>query len=412
MGEGGSQFGYMKQFLSRVFTRDYLVAVISICKRKERLSSFACFILVFALLAAAGFFSGRFFGTSRQNTSMSMSGSAQSAIQLADGSHDDALLYAIKQEGVSVLMTRIVQESGGGSLTDCHQQAHRIGRLGYQASGEAAFQGCNASCHSGCYHGAMESFLHEKGTVNLAGDIDRLCSTFSTSFGIFECLHGVGHGVLALVNYDLPEAIRECDKLSNGFAQSSCYGGLFMENIIAAQGLGASLAGHETAWVNRMDPYFPCNGIEQSQALQHECWMMQTSWMLTLFSYDFKKVAVLCADAPAEWRSVCFASYGRDAAGHTLRDPQKILELCAHASYVNGYYERCVAGAVNVIVDFWGPALAGQAAELCAMVTEKAAKGACYQTLAARIPGLYDDAEYRTKACLLIEEPYRSLCAI
>lgn len=317
--------------------------------------------------------------------------------KISDVVKDDARLEkTLTGMSVKQAMTLLIDESKGGTAYDCHQEAHNIGRIGYKIYKEKAFGECSASCHSGCYHGAMEKFLNEQGTENLAANIDRICKTFGTSFGIFECLHGVGHGVLAYVDYDLPESLNECKKLDGAFARDSCYGGIFMENILTGQGLGASEKNHETVWVNKTDSLYPCNAIDQDVSVQHQCYLMQTSWMLTINNYDFDKVAAECSKTPASMVSVCFKSFGRDAAGHTLRNPQKIVEICNKVpKEPKGYREECATGAVNVIVDFWGPELKNQANELCHLLQEPG-KRACYSTLASRIVDIFGSSNVTT----------------
>jgi len=328
-----------------------------------------------------------------------------------DYENSEELTAVIKQFGVTAVMADIVEKSQGGSIFDCHQEAHHIGRAEYAVEKEKAFGSCDASCHSGCYHGAMETFLNEKGTANLAENIGEICESFATNFGIFECLHGVGHGILAFVNYDMPFAIDECNKLEDSFAQTSCYGGVFMENIITGQGLGA-VKDHDTKWLNQTDPYFPCNGIDQDFALQYQCYQMQTSWMLTLSGYDFAHVATECLQVPRkDMTAICFKSLGRDAAGYTLRDPARILELCNYAPKENGYYEECLSGGLNVIIDFWGPALEHQATELCRL-TKDMYKKTCYTILANRLPNLFSDIEKQTRICNGFELNYQHLCKI
>jgi hypothetical protein len=364
-------------------------------------------IVVLVIFGAVAFAT---IGFLKPNASPAPQGAALAAGEKIPYDNADELEEYIKKFGVKAVMTHLVAESGGGSIFDCHQEAHRIGRVGYNIEKESAFGSCNASCHSGCYHGAMESLLNEQGTKNLAATISAVCEKFTTSFGAFECLHGVGHGVLAYLDYDLPESLNECAKLGGSFAQTSCYGGVFMENILTGQGLGASEeANHETQWVNRNDPYFPCNAIDQSNEVQYQCWQMQTSWMLTLASYNFDTVAKQCLDAPNGMAPTCFKSFGRDVAGSTLRNPVKMKELCEKIPEDGSYRLRCVEGAVNVVIDFWGPTLGAQASDFC-RILNPAEKKTCYETLAARLPGVFGDAASRNAACERFEPEFRNLC--
>lgn len=321
----------------------------------------------------------------------------------------NAVESVIKEQGVVFVMQKLIGESKGGSTFDCHQEAHIIGRTGYKVLGEKTFQACDASCHSGCYHGAMEKMLSQYGTANLAERIQHVCSLFDTSFGTFECLHGVGHGVLAYTDYDVPAALNECKGLLDAFSISSCYGGVFMENIITGQGLGTGNEDHTTTWVSKTDPLYPCNKIDTSHDVQFQCYQMQTSWMLTIFRQDYDKVVAECKKVPDAMIPVCFKSLGRDIAGNTLRKPAGIKELCAKVPEENGYYNQCIVGATNVIVDFWGPHLQDQATELCRLLDEPG-KGTCYHVVSSRLSGLYKDESSKKQVCDLFEESYTSLC--
>lgn len=307
------------------------------------------------------------------------------------------LRLAISEHGVRKLMTELLAQSGGGSAFDCHQFAHRIGRNAYLTRGSNAFRECDGSCHSGCYHGAMEEFLNKEGTADLSAKVQEICTAYDTQYDVFECLHGVGHGVLAYLDYDMPGALEQCDQLVNEYSQSSCMGGVFMENVLTGQGLGADKAEHETKWVSK-DPHFPCNAIDQREIVQLQCYRMQTSWMLWLNGYDFDDAARECQDAAPAHVRTCFRSYGRDAAGHTLRDPDKILQLCDKLPRQSDWYDQCLIGALNVIIEFWGGGLGDQAAELCHRA-EEPHRQACLSYLASRLKELFTDPVVRIERC-------------
>lgn len=331
---------------------------------------------------------------------------AQNIFEVAKS--DEKIRFWMGEVGSVKLMEKLLADSGGGSTIDCHQESHNIGRMTYKIYGSSAFAEGDASCHSGFYHGAMEAFLAEQGTVDLAQNIEKVCNTFSTGFGKFECLHGVGHGIMAYEDYDLPKTIETCRKLGTEYERNSCYGGVFMENIIVGQGLGA-IRDHGTKWVSK-DPQFPCNSITQEYNIQFQCWQMQTSWILTLHNYSFDAVMNECLKAPPDMVQVCFKSLGRDAAGHTLRNPQKIVEICNKVPRESDYLGQCLIGAVNVIVDFWGAKVGNKASELCRMAPEPGKK-ACYSTLYGRLFDVFASASQRKSVCNTFEEEYKSYCS-
>ena len=179
-----------------------------------------------------------------------------------------------------------------------------------------------------------------------------------------------------------------------------------MENIITAQGYGAG-GHHDTKWVNDEDPHFPCNTFDDPKMIQ-QCYLMQTSWMLTMYSYDYEKVIAACSDAPATMTSTCFKSLGRDIAGQTLRDPTRIVQLCS--TVPKEHRAVCMTGALNVIIDFWGEKLTDQATKLCTIAGDE--REECYNILARRINlELFEHKEDTERVCATFEPDMRPLCS-
>lgn len=334
-------------------------------------------------------------------------------IKLIENREDPAgekdLRYKLAVFGTKAIMDDLLADSGNGAERDCHQPAHTVGRLGFELYGPKVFKDGSPECHSGLYHGAMEGFIKQNGVANLAVDISRLCGTFDTDFGNFQCYHGVGHGVLAYESYDLPAGLDLCSQLNNWYGRSGCYGGAFMENIMVAQGLGA-IPGHKTEWISN-DPLYPCNAISQDAAIQYDCWQMQTSWMRTLYNDDGAKIIEQCQNAPGDYVHVCFRSWGRDLASIYLRDIGSIARGCEAVPMILNYYDECISGGLNVIIDFWGGRLQDEAAGLCYLVSATN-KQACHKDLARRLHDIFDDPAERSQVCQYFEPKYKHLCQV
>ena len=75
----------------------------------------------------------------------------------------------------------------------------------------------------------------------------------------------------------------------------------------------------------------------------------------------------------------------------------------------NHYYDDCIDGAVNVIVDFWGPGLKDQATALCRLVGEPNKK-ICYGILADAILFIFMTPEEAKPVCESFEEEYKNFC--
>jgi hypothetical protein len=134
---------------------------------------------------------------------------------------------------------------------------------------------------------------------------------------------------------------------------------------------------------------------------------MQTSWMFKIFNKDYDKVAMECLRSNPKVVDACFRSYGRDVAGNVLRDPQKIYNLCNKVP--REYFDECIIGALNVIVDFWGEKLNDQATILCKIVPEENKKR-CYDKLSERLWGIFYSNSDRIKICETFEPYYKDRC--
>lgn len=238
---------------------------------------------------------------------------------------------------------------------NCHPMTHAIGRRALERQGNVgdAFDVCDLTCHSGCYHGVMERlfFTEEQlaaGTQHvdvesMRAKVPDICAEdkFSDPSGsvIFQCLHGVGHALLYSLDYDLELALEMCDLLETGFEDSSCYGGVFMENVTAFE--------KSKRDVDFSDPHYPCNKLEDKY--QSDCYMMQTSIMLEA-GLSTAEMAVACEQAPAA--SECFVSIGRDASNMVRSgNGQTVVDTCEQHTDDLQLVRSCVQGVIYALID-------------------------------------------------------------
>ena len=145
---------------------------------------------------------------------------------------DDALLARFTEEYGPANTVRLLSETGDRTGVDCHPRAHQLGRIAYELFGSAAFSLSGHERHSGGYHGATEAFFHAWGTANLDTDIEAICGDSLNSFFRHQCVHGVGHGLMAWTSYEIFDALDLCDLLRDASDRLSCYSGIFMENVV------------------------------------------------------------------------------------------------------------------------------------------------------------------------------------
>ncbi len=319
---------------------------------------------------------------------------------------DGELEWFVEEYGPSNtlrVLKAIELETGG----DCHNRAHDAGRLAYESFGPAAFALASHECQSGGFHGATEALFASRGTANLAEDVAVLCSDAPNPFIRHQCLHGIGHGIIAWSNYELHQSLELCDSVPATLDQQSCYSGVFMENVVG--GL-SGLMGHTTEYLRLDDPVYPCDVV--ADRYRADCYFYQTSHMVRVLDYDMAAVARLCAEAPTDSVHHCFASYGRDAATFAHNDPATSIALCRHAASAD-LNAACTRGAVQN--GFWEKPGAARAILYCALLdndpqSHPASREICYHTIITRARDVFETTAEHEQFCAQLPTDRHKAC--
>jgi hypothetical protein len=244
--------------------------------------------------------------------------------------------------------------------SNCHRIAHTIGSATlarFDGNVGRAFTAGSAICSSGYYHGLLErAFAGISSDEELARSAGRICDEAEitrTTYFHYQCIHGLGHGLMITTAYDLPYSLSVCDRLATPWAQVSCTGGVFMENI-------SSSYGFESRWLRDDDPVYPCNTVARPH--KEYCYLMVTSRILELNNFDWSATAAECNRVEDRWVDVCFQSYGRDASGFSRQNVTRVLSLCRIAG--RGQKE-CLYGAARDMANDYARGGAQRAANLC-----------------------------------------------
>ncbi len=309
-------------------------------------------------------------------------------------SDDDQLYSYIKKFGVKPTILHL--NSLDSKLGDCHQTAHHAGRLAFELLGNDVFKDCSIECHSGCYHGAIESFFKEHGTTDIPSTLNVICGENLNEFAGHQCFHGIGHGLTAFFDYEIYNALELCDQLNRG--QRSCYSGVFMENIV-----GSLAEGHKTKYLND-DPQYPCSAVDDKY--KTDCYFFQTARMKELLKGNYTLISQACGEAPAEYQLFCFESMGRDISGDNNENPEKSIALCQTAP-PGGNRISCLKGAVQDTL--WDPSGQDNAMHFCHLLTDPDEKTMCYETIFYRATMIFTQESLKT-FCLKAEEAYQRDC--
>lgn len=273
------------------------------------------------------------------------------------------LTFITEQDGVAEAFIKIKQlynAEDSYATSQCHQLTHIIGRAAatkFSTIGEAYNYG-DTFCWSGYYHGVMEAIIADIGIENIPNRLNDICADIpgkdSYSFDYFNCIHGLGHGAMYVSGHELFNALELCDLLTDFWERESCYGGVYMENVIAND------VDHISNYLKPENLLYPCDTVDFKY--KNQCYLMQTSYMLRETGYNFTAVFQLCGTVENEHRSTCYQSLGRDASGSTLSNKEATANICLSGP-TDQAIQNCIIGAVKDFISYFHSDIQGN--ELC-----------------------------------------------
>lgn len=287
----------------------------------------------------------------------------------------------------------------------CHRIAHSIGSAALarlEGNVAQAFAEGSSSCWSGYYHGILERALVGVSTeAELVTVVRRLCAdedVRKTTFILYQCVHGLGHGLMIHTGLDLPTSLSVCEQLLTKWDQTSCDGGVFMENFNSSYGV-------ESRFLKDDDLVYPCNAVKKRH--KYYCYLQVTDRLLAKTGYNWQKTADACAGVEADWRAICFQSYGRSASGISRLDAKRLISLCN----VPLARDRgdCIYGAVRDIVSMDSGAARG--GRFCSLLAPSLQAG-CFNGAGTIIFDLNPTTGARVAACRAITKRYVDACML
>src|SRR3989344_2747309 len=232
----------------------------------------------------------------------------------------------------------------------CHPLVHVIGRAAAQKYSDVAVAYVKGDlfCWSGYYHGVMEGILRDVAPADLPQVINGICDSIpgkaTYSFDYYNCVHGLGHGVMYVTRSELFEALVLCDAVKGQWEKESCYGGVFMENVIT------DFENHFTKYLKPEEPLYPCTVVPEKN--KRACYLMQTSYVLKMNGYNFVDAFETCSTAEQNYKDICYQSIGRDASGSTVSDVSRTHAYCMLGEDTRQQFS-CVIGAVEDFISYF-----------------------------------------------------------
>ena len=136
-------------------------------------------------------------------------------------------------EGAFAVLKKIY-DTDSYAKSQCHQISHSIGHAAYDKYKDlgTAYPKGDSFCWSGYHHGVTERAIAELGPDKIRREANEVCQKLAVSsrysFDHFNCVHGLGHGFMAVERYNLFNGLKDCDIFTDSWERESFYGGAFM----------------------------------------------------------------------------------------------------------------------------------------------------------------------------------------
>lgn len=264
---------------------------------------------------------------------------------------------------------------------ECHQVVHAFGRAAFATRGnisEAFREGTTLRlCAGGYFHGVIEAFFRSDADGTAREDdhialaeieerIPTMCDRFEEIDRRSQCIHGVGHGVLYLLGYNIEETIRLCE-LYDVRDRFSCFTGIFMENALAFDS--------PLRVIDDEDPHFPCNTYKGS-VYKNPCYYVQPFRMHEMALTD-EDIVRECQSVEGFARTLCLRGLGIFYLSHEALavGPEGTVEFCG--ALVERDARICAESVASRMVSHTED---GQYAfPFCALFMQKALEENCFE---------------------------------
>lgn len=285
----------------------------------------------------------------------------------------------------------------------CHPSGHPLGEFfsGYLGNVTLAISFNDPiMCGGSIYHGIIMNFMRTKLLFNNMEPLDveilKICpQDFDENPTItrWECIHGVGHGLTILYQYDVFSAVKRCDEFEKDWEKVSCSKGLFMENV-------NSFYDADIGTMDKSDHFFPCNQLEERYA--PPCYHYQARHILNLNNQIYNEAFEDCKQIPDEFEKYCYRGLGNKMANHVFHYGFRFQD-CSEAA---NYQSDCYKGIVMLLADNRN---LDEALEFCDKIPTEFKEG-CFGEVGKWITMVYSDPKERVSACLKSNSEYFGAC--
>lgn len=314
---------------------------------------------------------------------------------------------------------------------DLHLLGHVVGDILYRQQGAEGIKVCTQDFRNACSHSIVVGLFTEKGEAAL-DQIATICRQAPGQSGAYTmCFHGLGHGILAALDYDMPHTINVCEKTGKS-ESSQCIGGAVMEIIGGGFHNREIWEKQNKKYLSGKNPLSLCLSDFMPKEARPLCYIYITPHLFEAAGgnlagptpQDFKKAFTFCdaiSLADRTDREACFGGFGkefvvlaknrdiRNIENMTREELAKVYEWCLLAPHQDGV-TACIHNAIQSL--YWGGENDRHVAiRFCSLMSENSHRSLCFQNLIDAVSFFVKDSDYRKEFCGELPSNFNKDCA-
>jgi hypothetical protein len=269
----------------------------------------------------------------------------------------------------------------------CHSEAHDLGKVIFSRVRDIgkSLRICRDGCYSGCMHGILMEALKDVGRPTphhldlavLRPAIKDLCEknpAMASTYSPGDCAHGVGHALMFLAAYEIPQAIKACAEFGQAAMDYYCTTGAYMEYVTERDTEDAAAGKHF---------FYPCDTYDYPAA----CARYKMVHVLRRHYLAGKSPETLrdqCKALTGNLRLGCFHGLGNAHMPLIAGGKISIRRVCLGLSKVEEFV--CIEGAVERLAKYKEP----RAIQVCQELEGKN-KATCLAAVAQKMYDMQKD---------------------
>lgn len=318
--------------------------------------------------------------------------------------HGEALANVAYLKGPEAALERMNESIRAGQLQEgnCHGISHEIGLGGsahYKGDVDQALAIRTLDCTGGYYHGVLIEAFATTTPAGLNARVAKFCtgeSEQAPSAYREACAHGVGHGAMVYLSYDLERALPLCDKMARE-DHNQCWSGVFMEAFQAGEGRDPS------RWTREGETFHPCPSMTPKH--KDQCYLEYIAKLRADHSDNWSTLVKLCGTAERGYVYICYQGLSRHIGSAMVQSKQasRVPNLCSRAG---AYAGVCLAEAS---AQFAGTLRSVTIASTICAAASRQFQGDCYGGLAGQLHTMLPPAQL-ARECSTLPQKWQQAC--